>query len=81
MLCRFNAYDMHTLFYENQVIIEISFLNTSYLYLNVSCHSDGNRPHQVRFGRVLALLSAREDKHSAKAHLMWTVSVRMTTQP
>ncbi len=33
----------------------------------------GTRPHQVRFGRVRALLSAScKCKHSAKAHKAWT---------
>ena len=49
--------------------------------LNVSCLPDGICPHQVRFDRALALLSARECKRSGKAHLMRTGPVRKTTQP
>jgi len=73
------TYGMHTYSYENQVIIEINCLITSYLQLIVSCHPDGTRPHQVRFARAHALPSTHKGQYSCKAHLMRTDPVRKTT--
>jgi len=66
---------IHT-FRASMLAVCIAFMLTRVVWL---CHSVGNRPHQVRFGRVLALSSTQKGKFSAKAHLIRTVSDRMTT--